>query len=316
MTYFSGNRNTQDMYVANNDFSGTRRVTNDQEVVQYLNNSTIRIWFNELTRGFENHWHSAMEIILPIQNYFDVRVGEQSYHLLPNEILVIPPGEVHELIAPDSGQRFIYLFDISLISKLRGFSGIQSMLAQPLYINKKDYPQIYDELLQILSSMQTEYFAKKEYSELTIYALLLNFFTKLGYNRISTSNLFPNVRLYKQKEYIQKFNKLIEYIDNHYMEDLSLENIAENTGFSKYHFSRLFKQYTGFTFCDYVCHRRIKVAEELLAKPDLSITEVALQAGFPSISTFNRLFKQYKGCTPSEYRTKNQYISRRGFPPT
>ncbi len=97
----------------------------------------------------------------------------------------------------------------------------------------------------------------------------------------------------------------MEYIDIHYMEELNLEDIAESTGFSKYHFSRLFKQYTGFTFCDYLCHRRIKVAEELLARPDLSITEAALQAGFPSISTFNRLFKQYKNCTPSEYRSRN-----------
>ena len=98
----------------------------------------------------------------------------------------------------------------------------------------------------------------------------------------------------------------MDYIDEHYMEDLNLEDIAESIGFSKFHFSRLFKQYTNFTFCDYLCYRRIKVAEELLAMPDLSITEVALQAGFPSISTFNRLFKQHKNCTPSEYRSKNR----------
>lgn len=94
------------------------------------------------------------------------------------------------------------------------------------------------------------------------------------------------------------------YIDTHYTENLDLETVAKSVGFSKYHFSRLFKQYTNFTFGDYLCYRRIKAAEELLANPDLSITEVAIQAGFPSISTFNRLFKQHKNCTPSEYRSK------------
>ena len=49
----------------------------------------------------------------------------------------------------------------------------------------------------------------------------------------------------------------------------------------------------------------IKVAEELLEQSGISITEVAMKAGFPSISTFNRLFKQAKGCSPSEYREKN-----------
>ena len=220
---------------------------------------------------------------------------------------MIPPGELHELTAPDSGSRFIFMFDISLITKLKSFVGIQSILSQPLYVTKEGYPQIYDDVFQLLIQMRNEYFNRNEYAELTIFSLLLTFLTKFGYNHINANNLFPNVRLYKQKEYIQKFNSLMEYIDQHYMEELNLETISESTGFSKYHFSRLFKQYTGFTFCDYLCHRRIKVAEELLARPDLSVTEVALQAGFPSISTFNRLFKQYKNCTPSEYRSRNSH---------
>jgi AraC-like DNA-binding protein len=144
----------------------------------------------------------------------------------------------------------------------------------------------------------------KEYSELIIYSLLINFFVKFAYNRINAEALFPKVQLDKQKEYIQKFNALMTYIDTHYTENLDLETVAKSVGFSKYHFSRLFKQYTNFTFGDYLCYRRIKAAEELLANADLSITEVAIQAGFPSISTFNRLFKQHKSCTPSEYRSK------------
>ena len=104
------------------------------------------------------------------------------------------------------------------------------------------------------------------------------------------------------KEYVAKFSNLLEYIDTHYTEDLTLEDMADVIGFSKYHFSRLFKQYTNYTFCDYLKHRRIQAAEILLEKPEYSITEVALQAGFPSISTFNRIFKEYKNCTPTEYR--------------
>ena len=106
------------------------------------------------------------------------------------------------------------------------------------------------------------------------------------------------------KEYVTKFGNLLEYIDNHYTEDLTLEDMADIIGFSKYHFSRLFKQYTNFTFCDYLKNRRIQAAEMLLEQPEYSITEVALQAGFPSISTFNRIFKEYKNCTPTEFRTR------------
>lgn len=306
--------NFLDFYGINRDFTGKRDVQDSQETVSFHNNSAIRIWPNTQTESFEAHWHAALEIIMPVENYYDVRVGETAFHIQPGELVVIPPGELHELLAPDSGSRFIFMFDISLITKLKGFVGIQSILSQPLYVTKDTYPQIYEDVYQLLIQMRNEYFNKNEYAELTIFSLLLTFFTKFGYNHINASNLFPNVRLYKQKEYIQKFNSLMEYIDIHYMEDLNLEDIAESTGFSKYHFSRLFKQYTGFTFCDYLCHRRIKVAEELLTRPDLSITEVALQAGFPSISTFNRLFKQYKNCTPSEYRSRNGRSQLGGSP--
>ncbi len=296
--------NILDFSSINYDFTGTRKVSDSCEAVQFQNSSTVRIWRNAEADNFDAHWHTALEIIMPEENYYDVLTAGREFRLLPGEVMVIPPGELHELRAPATGIRFIFLFDLSPMVQLKNFAGIQSLLSQPLYITKNSYSHIYEDLCQILMRMRDEYFNKNEYAELTIYSLLLDFFTKLGYDHINTGNLFPNVRLYKQKEYIQKFSSLMEYIDDHYMEELNLEKIAEATGFSKYHFSRLFKQYTGFTFCDYLCHRRIKVAEELLARPDLSITEAALQAGFPSISTFNRLFKQYKSCTPSEYRSK------------
>lgn len=296
--------NYLDFYSTNHDFTGKRNLENTKELVEFQNDSTMRIWYNEQDECFANHWHSALEIIMPVENYYDVVVNEEAFHITPGEILVIPPGEIHELIAPSEGKRFIFLFDITNITKLKGYSGIQSLLVQPLHITAETYPKIYDEIYQILIQMRNEYFNKNEYAELIIYSLLLNFLVKFGYNHINTNDLFPNVRLHKQKQYIQKFNNLMDYIDTHYTEDLNLDEIAATIGFSKYHFSRLFRQYTNFTFCDYLCYRRIKVAEELLASPDLSITEVALQSGFPSISTFNRLFKQQKNCTPSEYRSK------------
>ena len=127
---------------------------------------------------------------------------------------------------------------------------------------------------------------------------------------IYSGGLFPDVRTNKQKEYIEKFNKIFEFIDNNYTEDISLETVADIAGFSKFHFSRLFKQFTDTSFYDYLNLRRIKAAENLLLDPSLPITEIALQSGFSSISTFNRVFKAFKKCTPSEfkelYRTRNK----------
>lgn len=292
----------------NSDFSGTRNMQSDrQELVSYHQSSAIRIWCNQQAVDFDPHWHSAMEIIAPVENWYDAVIRGETYHLIPGDILIIPSGELHALKAPEKGTRFIFLFDISSIAKLSGFASIQSVMDDPLIITKNTYPHIYDDVYHILLQMRNEYFNKNEFAELTIFSLLLNLFVKLGTNHLSNMNLFASARPYKQKEYINKFNDVMDYIDAHYMEDFTLDSVASAIGFSKYHFSRLFKQYTGFSFCAYICHRRIKVAEELLEQPDLSITEIAMQSGFPSISTFNRVFRQQKNCSPSEYREKNRY---------
>ena len=96
--------------------------------------------------------------------------------------------------------------------------------------------------------------------------------------------------------------EITSYIDEHCTEDLTLESVADRAGFSKYHFSRLFKQFSGQTFYQYVSKKRIEQAELLLAREDMSITDVASASGFESLSAFIRMFKLIKGMTPTQYR--------------
>lgn len=291
---------------ANSDVSQSRILTDTgQELVQYRQGTAIRIWYNDLCANYESHWHSALEIIVPVENWYDVVIGETAYRSVPGDIMIIPPGELHALNAPESGSRYIFLFDLSAFAGLHGFAGIRSILSIPMHITRDTCPKIYDDVRRLLSEMRSEYLTQNEFADLSISSLLLRLFVTLGTNHVDSVSLLSDLQMHRQREYANKFNMVMDYLDSHYMEDLNLNDIASSIGFSKYHFSRLFKQYTNCTFRTYVCHRRIRAAEELLERPDLSITEAALQAGFPSISTFNRLFKHIKGCTPSEYREKN-----------
>lgn len=295
---------TNDFFNVNSDYPGTRKLNDSLETIAYRNNSTLRIFYNDLTENYNMHWHNAMEIIIPLENYYDVIVNQQSFHLMPDEILIIPPRELHSICAPEHGSRFVYLIDISFLSHVNGYSNVMSLLMHPLFISPKTYPTLYHEILPFFIDMKNDYFENHEYSDFLIYSHLLKLFATLGQNHIQQLDFDNDTCNDKKRDYIRKFLTIIEFIDSHYSDNLNLESIADSSGFSKYHFSRLFKQYTGFTFCDYLNYRRIKEAELLLVQQDCSITEVALQSGFTSISTFNRLFKQMKGCSPSEYRTK------------
>ena len=293
-----------DLNKINSDWSGAKYINSTHELVAYHNDTIIRIWRNVEKKGFKAHWHTSIEVVLPVENYYDIILENKTYRVNPGEIFIIPPRALHELKTPSSGVRFIFLFNINIMAQLKGFAAIQTMLSQPQHITKETHPLVYNEVYQILLDMCKEYISCNPYSELSIFSLLAKMLISLYENHIQSTDLFQSVKINKHQEYVTKFGNLLEYIDNHYTEDLTLEDMADIIGFSKYHFSRLFKQYTNFTFCDYLKNRRIQAAEMLLEQPEYSITEVALQAGFPSISTFNRIFKEYKNCTPTEFRTR------------
>ena len=279
-------------------------VGNSQEIVEYQPDKAIRIWFNDLDASYGMHWHTSIEIVQPIFNCYEIVIGEETIHVEPGEIVIIPPRSLHQIVAPETGCRFIYIFDMSSLSSIHGFAAIQPFIQEPIKITKSAYPHIYHDICDILTQMRDYYFNQEKFAELSIYALLIKLLLSLGNNQFDNMEIFSSMRVYKQKEYASKFNEVMEFIDTHYMDDLELDNIAASIGFSKYHFSRLFKQYTNYTFCNYLTRRRLLAAKALLEQPNLSITEIALQSGFPSISTFNRAFKQQNNCTPSEYRDK------------
>ncbi len=276
------------------------------ERVDYDKNSSILLHLNREYEDYPIHWHSAMEIIMPLENTYIAIINKTTYNLTKGDILIIPPGELHELFAPPTGSRIILQFDFSIISNLKGFSSIFPILLQPRLLNINNSSDIYHELSNILLSIKDEYSYNDNLSESCIYSKIIQFFILTARKYMNTGNLFPDVKLSKQKEYMEKINSIFDYINENLTEDLTLDKIACIAGFSKFHFSRIFKQYTNLSFYEYLNQQRVKKAERLLLDPNITITDVAMQSGFSSISTFNRVFKTVKECTPTEF--KNYYF--------
>jgi AraC family transcriptional regulator len=96
--------------------------------------------------------------------------------------------------------------------------------------------------------------------------------------------------------------KLTEYIEGHLAEDISLSTLAQLAGLSPYHFARAFKQSFGAPPHRYLMTRRMEHAKALLAKPELSVTEIALDLGFRETSSFSAAFRKVTSQTPTDYR--------------
>ena len=96
------------------------------------------------------------------------------------------------------------------------------------------------------------------------------------------------------------------FILAHANESLQLRDVAEHVHVSSHYFCKLFKKSTGMGFSEYLGRVRVENAKHTLANSVLPITEVAGQAGFGSLSQFNRTFQRYVGCSPKEYRASQQ----------
>ncbi|BBD60198.1 AraC family transcriptional regulator [Nostoc sp. HK-01] len=100
----------------------------------------------------------------------------------------------------------------------------------------------------------------------------------------------------------RKLRQAISYIHENLERDLTLAEIAAVVGMSMYHFSRLFKQSTGFAPHQYVLNSRIAKAKKLLSATEKSIEQISEQVGFQSQSHFTNVFRKFMGITPKTYR--------------
>ena len=109
----------------------------------------------------------------------------------------------------------------------------------------------------------------------------------------------------------RRVNKVQEYIAQHYMEEIKLEDLAALVAMAPSAFSRFFKQHTGRSPVDFIIDVRMGVAARMLVDTSTSVSEICYACGFNNLSNFNRTFKARRGYTPREFRalfTKNRVL--------
>ena len=166
---------------------------------------------------------------------------------------------------------------------------------KPIF-NAGDYYEDFNNLMYVLFSQLA---AKHNYAEKTCHHIMMSILTLTQY-------IIDHTQLEtKPKECHDKFGIIEEvqnYIDQHYCDELTLEELAQTVNLSPYYLSRIFKKETGYSPIQYAVRRRLGEAQTLLIKSDLTITEIASRIGYGNPSYFNVLFTKKTGISPSEYR--------------
>ena len=148
-----------------------------------------------------------------------------------------------------------------------------------------------------LSSIEEGFIAVQEFFSI-LYEL-----SKFDDARELASSSFAKVEVVSESKRILKVKN---YIDEHYKDDLSLEQLADIVGMTPTAFSRYFKQRTAKNISEYIVDIRLGHAARLLVDTSDSVSEICWATGFNTLSNFNRLFRKRKGCSPTEFREKYQ----------
>ena len=103
-------------------------------------------------------------------------------------------------------------------------------------------------------------------------------------------------------EYYHRLREIKRFIEEHYMEEISLKKAARIAGLERKYFSTFFHTKVGVGFKHWLTHMRVSRATELMKTEDYSISEIAYSAGFKDIRTFERAFKKYTNQTPRDFK--------------
>ena len=277
---------------------GFRYLRGEQEYVTYREDSTLRVWYADTPWHYDPHWHSAVEIILPVKGEVVYTLAKDTYHVQAGETLIVPPNYIHELSMAKDSARYLFLFEPGPIFEMRDLHAISARLNAPIYLSGQ--PELQQRAQELLLQVAHSYEHETYLWNTAGYALLMQLYSEIGRAMISQSTQNGEaVRRHIDSDII---NGALLYIDENCMMNISLDDAAGFTGFSKYYFSHVFKQQVGMSFSEYLQRRRVALAENLLIHSRQQIQDVAAAADFGSVATFNRVFRDIKQCTPSRYR--------------
>lgn len=242
------------------------------------------------------HYHPEYELVAATTGKVFVKIEKEEYVLQEGECLLVPPSGLHTIWG-ESGEKkgfFAVVFANRFLAEekeridAKYFQGVRRgeirlAVRLPDSCGKK--------LLQLKEIFVTKYFGY----ELCIKADVLWIMAKafeLSERSALAEKRFPQ----------QEVKKALDYVADHFNEEITLQDLAKETGMSREHFCRVFSEIASVSPIAYVNRFRIKKSLEYLRDTDKPIQQISDMCGFGSASYYNRIFKKYMGQTPSKYR--------------
>ena len=261
---------------------------------------TIPLDFKEVPA----HWHEETELIYIKKGKGKVSIDFEEYEVTAPEIVFILPGQLHAIFQSEeeSMEYENMIFSLEMLLPKKPDSTVTDFI-RPLLHKKLFVPSVftpeyehYEKLAEPMNHCDEICRTRPEGYEFYVKGqLYLFFYASQRYCRTSDPKK-------KNMQSLEKMKRIIKYIENNYMNKITIREIADVIGFSESHFMRFFKDTMGTTFVDYLRDYRLTMAARLLTGSDSAILDIAAETGFENLSYFNRMFRKKYKMTPREYK--------------
>ena len=233
----------------------------------FANSYVYDISISHVPAYFGLHWHHYIEIVLAQDNGIIYEVNGETFPLKPGDLLFIWPGELHAVSTINREHRLIMLqLDADFLEKRVDFQSVAYLFYQIRLLNQNNFPEI-EKLRGFLTELRRLSLSGISFSELRGCVLLYQFFDSA---RRKFSPCRPKLPHRKKSGHSAQVHRQMvaacTWISSHCTEPVSLEEASKVAGFSRCHFSKLFRAYTGLSFTDFVTRERLHIAENLLKK--------------------------------------------------
>lgn len=234
------------------------------------------------------HFHSNIEIVYVIGGEMEITINGQSKTLTPGCLSVANSYDIHTYVTRGSSENILLIIPVELVP---GFSASSKPLSfqSPFLEQCPETAEIFHTLQQLeLQNDDPDFFLSKGYA----YVILGLLCRTLGVTSRGKSTATDVIR------------EMLMYLDGHYLESLTIEELAHRFGYHKDYLSRFFNAYLGYGFNQYLNILRSRHAARLIDQTDQTLTSIAYQSGFGNYRTFNRAFRSVYRLTPSEYKSQ------------
>ena len=254
--------------------------------------------YNSTDTCFDNHFHSSYELMYVTGGCIRVWIDNREYVAREDSLLLFSNLEEHSgKLLETPFQRYYVRISTNLADRLVGEPVLTALLKnRPAdFCHVFDVSDLREELLQFFKAVFVEIKEQDVFSNELCAALLKQLLIHLYRKR---KEFFPTAK----NRMNQVVYEIQQYMDVHYSEPVSIEEVAKAFYVDLFYLTHCFKQQTGYSPKQYLMKSRISKAKEMLIHTDMAVGEVAFKCGFSDTNNFIRSFKAENGCTPKQYR--------------